>query len=133
MKKDIINNALEELGNSTVPAAPTTGSTEVVTAADVEAYKRFFANKWEKYAKRGNPFGMKKGIGAEEEDYRRGTLIYYTKQYKALQRYAEEEGLTLKEAVEIAVEIGLKALGATPTEDIVLTAADVAPKFTRKK
>ena len=131
MKKDILG-AVEALSTKAVPtAAP--GSREVITAADVEAYKRYFGAKWDRYARRGNPYGEKKGIGVEAGDYRRATLVMYAKQYKALQTFARAEGLTLKDAVEICIEIGLKALGAEGSEDITLSPEDVAPKFTRSK
>lgn len=133
MKKDILG-AVEALSTKAVPTtAPAEGSPEVITAADVVAYKRYFGAKWDRYARRGNPYGEKKGIGVEEGDYRRVTLIMYAKQYKALQTFAKAEGLTLKDAAEISVELGLKALGAEGSEDIVLTPEDVAPKFTRSK
>lgn len=133
MKKEIAG-AVAALSSKAVPtAAPTAVREEVVTAADVQAYKRYFGAKWDAYARRGNPYGSPKGISAEEGDYRRATLVMYAKQYKALQTFASKEGLTLKEAVEISIEIGLKALGAAGSEDIELTPEDTAPKFTRKK
>lgn len=135
MKKDLAG-ALEALKEKAVPTAAAVeaeAKKEVITAEEVEAYKRYFGAKWDRYARRGNPYGEKKGIGVEAGDYRRATLVMYAKQYKALQTFAAEEGLTLKDAVEITLEVGLRALGAKGSEDITLTPEDVAPKFTRKK
>lgn len=135
MKKDVIA-AVDALGATRNPATPagTTGEKEVIlTAREVEGYKRYFGAKWDRYAHRGNPYGRKELIPADREDYRRATLIIYAKQYKALQELAEAEGLTLKEAVEISLELGLRALGSKGSDDVTLTEEDTAPRWTRKK
>lgn len=131
MKKDLVSASLAELKQEAPGAAPTEKNEGVlITAADVAAYKRYFGAKWDKYAKRGNPYGEIKGIRGE---YRRATYIVYLKQLKALTDFAEAEGLTLKEGLEIALEIGLKALTGKSSEEAQLTPEDVAPKFTRKQ
>ena len=131
MKKNLVSSSLEELKNAAHQEAPAARNEDVVlTASDVQQYKNFFGAKWDGYARRGNPYGEVKGIRG---GYRRATYIVYEKQLKALNEFAASEGLTLKQALEISIEIGLKALTGKDSDSAEVTEEDRAKKFERKK
>lgn len=130
MKKNLIGAALDTISAPTVEKqtvreeAPAVVSNEVI-----EALKAQYGAKWATAARRGNPYGRE--IPKGEGEYIRASFIIDAKQHKALSLLAKAEGLQIKEALELVLEVGLIATTGKGSQEIALTTEDVAPKFTR--
>lgn len=132
MKNNLVGESLSQLNEVVTPKREEVASAPaVITEAEVEALKEKYGAKWATAVRRGNPYGRKAEEG--EGEYVRATYIVEKKQHKALTLLAKAEGLQIKEALEIVIEVGLKALTGSGSEDIAISPEDFTPKFTRKK
>ena len=134
MKKNLIGEALNTISAPTdqkQTVAEAKAPAEVVTKDLIEALKAQYGAKWATAARRGNPYGREVPKG--EGEYIRASFIVDTKQHKALSLFAKSEGLIIKEALELVLEVGLIAITGKGSQDIEVSPEDVAPKFSRTK
>ena len=134
MKKNLIGEALNTISAPTdqkQTVAEAQAPAEVVTKDLIEALKAQYGAKWATAARRGNPYGREVPKG--EGEYIRASFIVDTKQHKALSLFAKSEGLIIKEALELVLEVGLIAITGKGSQDIEVSPEDVAPKFSRTK
>lgn len=134
MKKNLIGAALDQLSTPTVEKPATnevTAAPAAISRENVEALRAIYGEKWATAVRRGNPYG--KEIPKGEGEYTRATFIVDKKQHKALNLYAKGEGLQLKEALELVLEVGLTAITGKGSGDIEVSAADFAPKYVKSK
>ena len=130
MKKNLIGAALDTISTPTVEKQTVREeATAVVSNEVIEALKAQYGAKWATAARRGNPYGRE--IPKGEGEYIRASFIIDAKQHKALSLLAKSEGLQIKEALELVLEVGLIATTGKESQEIALTPEDVAPKFTR--
>lgn len=134
MKKNLIGEALGTISAPTVeekPGKEAAAAAPVISKDLIEALKAQYGAKWATAARRGNPYGRE--IPKGEGEYIRASFIVDAKQHKALSLFAKSEGLIIKEALELVIEVGLTAITGKGSQDITLTPEDIAPKFTRNK
>ena len=134
MKKNLIGAALDQLSApaaGTPKAQETTSAPGAISKEDIEILRTSYGAKWATAARRGNPYGREVPKG--EGDYIRATFVVEAKQHKAVSLYAKAEGLQIKEALELIIEVGLTAITGKGSADIELSPEDTAPKYTKAK